>query len=335
MSRTFFVKKMTNECCTCKASVLVTQKRLKCVKCQAQYHLECITSFGNKPIVTRGQWTCPNCHNNRNNTNVMPSPPVTNINKDKSDNHSDWLTAIRSEVKEAISQTISLELKNIREELTGLQDIKQSLEYFSSHFDVIKKELEEAKKEIIDLKKDNIDLRQALNSQSNTINNLEKELRAANLELHCVPEHRSENLVTTIEQIGRVINVPVSEGVISKCTRIAKINKETTRPRSVLVKFSNPLFRDRFLAGVINFNKSNKEDKLNTAHLGISGEKKPIYISENLTSTAKDIYAAARIFARDKQYRFVWSRNSNIYLRKSISSDVILVKSKDILKTLQ
>ncbi|CAH0717517.1 unnamed protein product, partial [Brenthis ino] len=327
---------MTNECCACNASVLVTQKRIKCVKCQAQYHLECITSFGNKPIVTRGQWICPNCHNNnRNNINKAPSPPLANTSKDNFDNHSDWLAAIRNEVKEVLSQTVSLELKSIREELTGLQSIKQSLEYLSSHFDSIKQELEEAKKEITSLKKDNYDLRQVLNSQNNTINNLEREIRATNLELHCVPEHRSENLVTTIEQIGRVINVPLTEGAISKCTRIAKINKETSRPRSVLVKFSNPLLRDSFLAGVIKFNKSNPDSKLNTSHLGISGDKKPVYISEHLTSTAKDIYAATRIFAKEKQYRFVWSRNGNIYLRKSISSDVILVKSKEFLKTLQ
>ena len=137
-----------------------------------------------------------------------------------------------------------------------------------------------------------------------------------------------------MEQIGRIISTPITEGSVVKCTRVAKLNKASLRPRSVVVKFSSSLLRDKFLAGVINFNKANKDDKLNTAHLGLSGEKKPVFITEHLSSTAKDIYAAARIFAKEKNYRFVWSRNGNIFLRKSISSDKLLVKSKEHLVTL-
>ncbi|CAH2096082.1 unnamed protein product [Euphydryas editha] len=248
----------------------------------------------------------------------------------------DWFKPLRisREVQEIITTTINIEFEKVCEELSVLQSIKESIDHFFHLYDSVKRELEEAKEEIKNLKRDNCELRNILNSHSDVINNLEKEARASNIELHCLPEFRNENLVNTVEQISKVINVPITEGGIIKCTRVAKQNKNSSRPRTVIVKFSTPITRDRFLAGVINYNKRNTENKLNTSHLGISGEKTPVFISEHLTSASRDIHAAARLFAKEKQYRYVWSRNGNIFLRKSAASDVIFVKSKNILKTL-
>lgn len=342
---------MSNECNICKNNVLVTQKRIKCIKCQYQFHLECALSSSNTTI-SRVQWTCPACNINANrkvsnNSNTInkkvldldsispncPTPAIVNDSPTLS-GEVNLLAAIRKEVEETIYKSLGVELKKIREELNGIQDIKDSLNYFSNLYDSVKQELEEAKREIATLNKNNSELREIINAHANTISILEKESRSSNLELHCIPEHRSENLVKTVEQIGRTVGFTLNEGNINKCTRISKQNKNSPRPRSVLVKFSNQLLRDKFMASVINFNKTNPDNKLNTSHLGISGEKSPVFISENLTTTAKDIYAATRIFAKEKQYRFVWSRNNNIFLRKSTATDAILIKSKDFLKTL-
>lgn len=346
---------MLNECYICKIAVLVTQKRTKCIKCHTQCHLDCITpTSSNKSVGPRGKWLCPPCaltankgENNtkspssegknkevENNTQVL-STPSTSTDEQHLDKNSPLLLAIRNEVNEVISGTIGSELSIIRKELSGLNEIKVSLDYLSNLFDSVKQELEEAKTEIVNLKKENNNLREIVAANSSTIDLLEKELRSNNIEIHCVPEYRSENLVNVVEHIGNVIKVPIQEGQITKCTRIAKFNKNSSRPRSVLVKFNNQLLRDRFLAGVAKFNKSNSDNKLNTSHIGISGEKAPIFVQENLTAVAKEIHSATRIFAREKGYRFVWTRNGRIFLRKSISSDLIVVKTKEQLKSLE
>ncbi|VVC89993.1 unnamed protein product, partial [Leptidea sinapis] len=135
---------MTTECNVCKINVLVTQKRIKCVKCQSLYHFECIVPSGSKSPVTRGQWICPTCQSK------LPSTTLESINiSEGAVDSNDWLLAIRKEVKEVISLTVSVELRKIPEELSGLQNIKASLDYLSSYFDTIKQELEEAKKEIL------------------------------------------------------------------------------------------------------------------------------------------------------------------------------------------
>lgn len=326
---------MINDCAVCKGSILVTQKRIKCCRCQLHYHYDCI-STNIASSISRTQWTCSTCASTTRKTNQnLNTPRETQNSLENNTPSAKSTSAISKELKEVITSTISFELKKIGDELNVLQNIKESLEFFTNLYDTVKQELDEAKSEIINLKKENNELKNIISYHSGVINNLEKESRAGNLELHCIPEFRTENLSKTVEQISKVVNVKIDEGNILKCIRVAKQNKNSLRPRTVVVKFSTPIIRDRFLAGVINFNRKNAEDKLNTSHLGISGEKKPVFISENLTFVSKDIYAATRLFAKEKQNRFVWSRNGNIFLKKTAASDVILVKSKDVLKTLE
>ncbi|VVD05937.1 unnamed protein product, partial [Leptidea sinapis] len=125
----------------CKLNVLVTQKRINCVKCQAKYHFECIVPPGNKTPVIRGQLFDLFIYNYGRNGIFSK------------------LSAIRHEVQEIISQSVSIELTKIREELSGLHDIQSSIEYLLNMFDIGKQELAEAKKEILSLKNDNSDLR--------------------------------------------------------------------------------------------------------------------------------------------------------------------------------
>ncbi|XP_061379603.1 uncharacterized protein LOC133319395 [Danaus plexippus] len=298
--------------------------------------LDCIVQPGARTSVVRGQWMCATCKNK--SPCAVPESNDTNIFKSTEETaatNSDWLSAIRREVQEVFSRTISVELQKIREELSVFKNITSSLEHLSGLIETVKQELDGVKKENQSLIKENSELRETLKNQTNTINILDRESRASNIELHCIPEKRSENLLKTVEQIGKITNVNIPEGSVVKCTRVAKINRNSLRPRSIIVKFNSPLIRDTFLAGVINFNKLNKKDRLNTSHLGVPGEKRPVFISEHLSSTAKDTYAAARIFAKQKQYRFVWTRNGKIFLRKTESSDAINVrglktKTKDV-----
>ncbi|CAH2096753.1 unnamed protein product [Euphydryas editha] len=89
-------------------------------------------------------------------------------------------------------------------------------------------------------------------------------------------------------QISKVVSANLKESDIHHCTRVAKLNREDKRPRSIIVKFGTPLLRDTFLANTIKFNKEHHNDKLNTSHIGIAGNKKPIYILEHLSPKTRN-----------------------------------------------
>ncbi|CAH2107891.1 unnamed protein product [Euphydryas editha] len=173
------------------------------------------------------------------------------------------------------------------------------------------------------------------NDQLNTrVIQLEQQSRACNVEIHCVPEHKNENIMNTVQQLSKVIKHPIDDEKILFCAKIAKMNKTSPRPRSILVKFNSPRLRDEFLAATSRFNRNNA-DKLNSSHLGIASSKKePIYVSEHLAPDTKMLLAAARRKSKEVNYKFVWVRDGKIYMRKSENSKYIQIRNHDTINNL-
>lgn len=235
-------------------------------------------------------------------------------------------------LKTVISQQVTQQLKSIKIQMTSFQD---SMNFYNEQFEDLKKRLEEKCSIISRLESDNDKLKSSYNDLKNNMNLLEQQARSTNMEIQCVPENKSENLVNTVLQLGKVLDCDVSETEISHCTRIAKLNTQNQRPRSILVCFRTQRLRDKFIAGASKFNKDNIKDKLNTSHLGIGCDRpQAIYLVEHLTPENKDLHAAARTRAKEIGFKHAWVRNGRIFLRKTDGSDVILVRNKDQLKTL-
>lgn len=163
---------------------------------------------------------------------------------------------------------------------------------------------------------------------------VEQNARVTNIEISGIPEKKFENLVKTVEQLGNIVENPIIESEILHVTRVAKLNKDNSRPRSVIVKLSSQRRRDELLAAVSKFNKKNKDDKLNTAHLGIGGRREPVFVSEHLTLSNKQLHAAARKRSKEVGWKFVWVRDGRVFVRKSEQSPAIYIKNEDSLKVI-
>lgn len=238
-----------------------------------------------------------------------------------------------------INQEISCKLSNIISQQNNLTDLVDSFQrtvsFLSDRYDELKTELDVKTEKITSLEKSNHSLHEALQNLTKRVNNTEQYARANNVEVQCVPESKSENVVDTVLNIGKVIKSKIKDADISHCTRIAKKDSTSKRPRSILVKFNTPRLRDEFLAASIKFNRSQPQDRLSTGHLGATADKaQPIYVVEHLSADNKSLHAAARARAKDLGYRFVWVRNGRIFVKKSEDSDCIFVDNLEKLKEL-
>lgn len=122
------------------------------------------------------------------------------------------------------------------------------------------------------------------------------------------------------------------DGDIQHVTRIAKMNKDSKRPRAVILKLRSIRYRDQLLAAVHKFNKSKKQqDKLNSTHLGLAGTAEPVYVAEHLTPANKSLHALTRKKAKEAMYSFVWIRDGRIYVRKNENSSALLIRNHDSL----
>lgn len=239
--------------------------------------------------------------------------------------------AMRLELPSLMMKLFECNLDPIKEQLNTLQD---SVTFISNQYDDFKQNMHAIVNENKSLKTECIQLREIVDNLTARLNSMEQYMREANIEIQGVPEHKSENVVSIVKQIAQVVSVKLSDTDILSCTRVAAMNKSVNRPRAIVAKLRSSRCRDEVYSAVTKFNKAHQDDKLNSSHLGIGGQKTPVYVCEHLSPVQKALHAAARTKARDLGYKFVWIRNGHIFMRKNETSRFIHVKNSQTLTSL-
>lgn len=340
---------------------------LQCSLCSKRYDLDCcrldIEQYKKLSDTYKTTWSCVACCSSRrkggDNTNTPVRgvrggatadavPPSTRPNENVtirpkgnapapiSDDEGMYVSECRlreilqHELKSTIRTYVSEELKHINVQLS---EFKESLTFFNQQYEDLKNKFDEKCTVMNRLETENIALASSVKDLSVRLTLVEQHMRENNVEINGVPEHRTENLVITVKQLAEVVKSPVDDGDILHVARVAKLDKNSSRPRSVIVKLRSPRQRDALLAAVSKFNRNKQNlDKLSSQHLGIAGPQTPIFVAEHLTPANKSLHAATRKKAKEMGYKFVWVRNGRIFVRKSEESGgVLFISDKDSL----
>lgn len=332
-----------------------TDDYIQCLTCNKRYHVACISSSSRETESDPSTWECPLCtiqrpkDGNNDNTPVrfnpnvtttrpskrqaLQSPPASGASASEIRNIlQEYTTSVTSKI-ESLTLSISSELKSVKEEMT---EMKYSMDFMNSKFESLLKEHQQTKESLTTIQNENAVLKANMKELNARLNTLEQNARSINLEIQCVPEKKNENLFQLVTQLGSVINCNVKKEDIVNCTRIAKVNTNNTRPKSIVTQFTNRKIRDEFLAASINFNRKRAtKDKLNSSHLGFNGEVSPIYVVDHLSPANKALHAAARSAAKQKGYKYVWVRNGRIFMRKTDDSNYVLIRDMDSLDNIR
>ncbi|XP_041982913.1 uncharacterized protein LOC121735968 [Aricia agestis] len=168
-----------------------------------------------------------------------------------------------------------------------------------------------------------------------SLENLERKSRACGIEIRNVPKtsgETKETLNNLVSTVGKALNVNINDSHIRDVFRIN--SKDNTNP--IIVELDTVQRKNIFIEGVKNFNRNKtKTDKLNSAHLGLQQPAQPIYISETLTAKTQKLYALARAFRKNYDYKFCWTTNGYVYLRNRIGERPIRVFSEKDLDNLR
>lgn len=356
--------------CNCAAcnTAITDYEFTTCIRCFKKYHTLCITyPLGdNKTEQAPNTWQCPPCLINQpsgENSNGRVSSSIstadmtvkvirqnvdeniqetlqTEINKCAEHLHTEIRDIIREELSNslqetaaALTKTFIVNLKEIKEEI---REFGQSLSFLCGEFNSLESDNNLFRNEINQVRKQNELLRSELVDIKARCNQLDQLFRTSNVEIQCVPENKSENLIDLVKRLAHVVNVVINENDIQYCTRIAKLNPGSTRPRTILTKFNSPRARDTLIWGVIKYNNKNVQDKLNTHDLGFtSSEKSPVFVVENLSPENKNLLAATRQRTKELQYKFIWVRGGRIFVRKSETTRKIFIRNFDSLNHLK
>ncbi|XP_022827102.1 uncharacterized protein LOC111365111 [Spodoptera litura] len=341
---------------------------VKCVRCKKQYHTLCVI-FSQEDVKdkqTSNNWLCPHCRSKQprgdnSGTPVRPSTPTStaditfNVTRRKIGqtrpeppqytglSAETWRTEIREIIREelrdalreAVGALTSGLVANLNEMKEEINEFKLSMNFINGEFEKLKYECNIHRNEMSHMRKQDEALHLELVDTKRKYEQIDYLLRANNLEIQCIPEKKSENLISIVKQLGRTVDVTLNEGDIQYCSRVAKLKPDSTRPRSILIKFNNSRLRDTVLAAVATYNKTHAQDKLNTHDLGFtSNGKSPVFVVENLSPENKNLHAAARIRAKELKYKFIWVRGGRIYMRQNETAGKIWIRNLDMLNKL-
>lgn len=221
--------------------------------------------------------------------------------------------------------TINTQISDLKGQLTEVQRTNQEIQ---KSYDFLSKEYDGCNSKIQSLEKSSIEYERQIKKLEGQVEELNRQNCQNFLEIRNVPTYENEtidSLVATATAIAKISQVDICKADIKDIRRLG--NKSHPK-RAILVNVSTPILKNKLLKAVKSYNSANLNNKLSTAHIGLDGMPKPIYVSDYLTAKAKHLHFLAREMVKSKEFKFCWTVNGKVYLRKDERTTAILVSEE-------
>lgn len=351
---------MTN-CNACKKPVRQSEKIIcSRTSCARPYHLVCV-GLSSDAVRKSNAWSCPLCvgkqpRGDNTNTPIRGSeltpiadadessyvttrkpnlPKASQSEECTADLQSDILCSLRSELSVLIRNAVKSELCTMKSQIST---IESTVNYISAQYDELLKSLKATNAEIKSLKDENSRLRTDMQACVIRVQHLEEEnarqqqwSRLQNIEVAGVPESKDENAVDIIIKLAKKIGIPIESSDVEFAHRVqARQPNTTTRGRSIIARFRQRHTKDMIVAA------SRKHRGIKPSDIGLGSEVRSdsiIYFNEHLTKNNRLLLKETKTKAREANFKFTWTKNCRIYVRRNETSPPIpIITAADLLK---
>ncbi|XP_041973383.1 uncharacterized protein LOC121739885 [Aricia agestis] len=238
------------------------------------------------------------------------------------------INTVRQEYNEFKKSVHSLELKH-QETSKKISDLEDSLQFYSNQQETTNKKVDALTVERKAIQ--SLEARiQSLSSENQLLqielNQNNQRDRLLNLEIVGVIEQKSENLLDIILSIAQHSGVSLFPQDVLEVNRVTPRSKQPGRPRNIIVKLRSRLLKDNMISGA-------RKSPLTAKDLGLTDNTSRIYVNEHLTYLNKQLLKKARDFAKQHSFKYVWTKNGRIYVRKEDTKPAFqITQEKDLLK---
>lgn len=297
-------------CGVCAKAVAAKQIKLVCCDCNGEFHAVCLKmSKADVDCITVDGlvWRCADCGANRRKS--MRFESEASEGKLSLDDLVKAVYEIRDSQKsyekgfnaafESLNKTV--------EENTSV--IRQQNEKVDKYCDMIDKLINE-----------NMQLKQKLKNLEDRLDDLEQYGRSNSVEIQGVPQEPNENVLTVVKDVGRALNMNITDEMVDACHRLGR-RSNGGHPPGIIVKFVRRFDKDEILK------QRRVKRNLSTRHMGRNDDR-PIYVNESLSPSRRRLLAAAKVVQKQKNFKFLWVRNGKIFLRREENAPVTVVTSQ-------
>lgn len=292
----------------CRKKIKANSLAVDCVDCNGKFHASCV-NITQQEIEFLSQenkfWRCAECQTVRRKSMALQSAAdggsvsiadvVAILNEMREDNKK--MEKSLGNSIEASHEKIDEVMQKMIEQDKLLQDCYKKMENYET--------------EIVDLKRRNVELESRLTDA-------EQYSRINNVEIHGIPQTGNENVSEIVQNVGKALDVPISEVDIDVCHRLGKTTDR--RSPAIIVRFVRRVVKDELLR-----RRKIKRD-FSTRHLNLPSDV-PIYINEALCPARRRVFAAAREAKKTLGYKYLWIKGGKILIRKSDGTSVTELKT--------
>lgn len=273
---------------------------------------------------------------------TKPKGSGTQINEENIQSHNYVTEAtLRAVIGQELTYTIKSSIKELlSEEIRGfkqqLVEFHNSLKFFNETFDELRKENSDLKKaqsaistELKVVKNENTSLKHDLTSCKSRIKHLEEEsarqqqwTRLQNVELVGIPENKQEDATEVARKLFENIGVHIAPEDVEFAHRIQPRRPTSAkRGRAIIVRLKQRATKDQVVAA------ARKRRTITAKDIGLGDESNLIYVNEHLTRENKNLLASCKLKAKESAYKYIWTKNCRIFIRKNDTSPPILISS--------
>lgn len=282
---------------------------LQCAECEAKLHHTCAglreSAFKNLSKTRKSNWKCPECKSKNNSPDDVAAIDVSSsessILKIITEQHNSLKSFMCTKFDE-LTSSIEFNSDIIQDLKTQIDDLQKENKTLRIDQERITRENTEMKKNIEELKLEIVDLKQYT--------------RRANFEISCLPETDNEDLIQVMTKIQEILEIDLVQDIVA-IHRVPTYSKD--KPKPIICQLKSKAVRDDFLKKARSLNLSAKS--VNPRLLEV-----PIYFNEHLAPELKQLFFLARKYKQENHYKYCWSRDGKIFLRKDESSKIFRLK---------
>lgn len=150
--------------------------------------------------------------------------------------------------------------------------------------------------------------------------NIEHAKRSKCVEVQGVPYAKGESLLEAYRLMTKKLLIDASDQRLDTVYRIKTTNR-------IVFRFIQTHFRDQFLSTF-------RRGSVTLRDLGFSNDDR-LYINEVLSPDQHSLFFKARQFRKQNNFKYIWTHNQRIFIKKTAEADSIEIKSENTLRSLQ
>lgn len=336
---------------------------ISCGLCSNLFHLACV-GFTDSPAKA-STWTCPECkakipRKNNDDTPVKCTSErvVASCVREQSVCMSPSDSAHEATSEYSLADEFKLLREVFREELSGLrsemQEIRRELSKVSSSLLLCNERIDGLDLRVSSVEKhcnerlkefdsrltvmEKHALEQTHSDPTSTevaiaqlraeLNDRDQELLLNDLDITGISEEKSESVIHIATLVAAKLGVKLDESDIVRAERVGPIRggREEVSTRPIVVRLARRALRDDIIRA------ARVRRAATTADMNLPGPERRFYVNERLTKYNRQLFNSARVAAKKCKYKFVWSRDGKIYVRKSEGQPGFRVRNEQDIK---